>query len=64
LQRIEGHLDDISVATGEIGLSLAMAAEVFRFWVATETGLDPLKDTDYEEDPQLPPWINRRGVDE
>jgi len=62
LQRIEGHLDDIVTTLGAIDRALAMAAEVFRFWVAAETGLDPLKDTDFEEDAEPldpPPWSNR-----
>ena len=58
LERIEGHLADIETALGSIDRSLAVAAEIVRFWAATQTGLDPLKGTDYEEDPQPPPWVN------
>jgi hypothetical protein len=49
MQRIEGHLSDLSIALDDLGRSIAMAAEIYRFKVATEAGVDPLRGSDYEE---------------
>jgi hypothetical protein len=53
LESIEGHLKDISIALDDIGRSIAMAAEIYRFKVATEAGVDPLRGTDYEEGEEI-----------
>ena len=50
LQSIDGHLSDLSVALDDLSRSVAMAAEIYRFKVATEAGVDPLRDSDYAEE--------------
>ena len=49
LQGIRGHLSDISVSLDDLSRSVAMAAEIYRFKVATDAGLDPLAGTPYSE---------------
>jgi len=49
MQRIEGHVSDISAALGSIDFALAALATIERFRVEAQTGLDPLAGTPYAE---------------
>jgi|SRR5215211_4747652 len=49
LERIEGHLSDISVGLREVRFALAALAAIQRFRVEAATGLDPLAGTVYSE---------------
>jgi hypothetical protein len=49
MQRLEGHVQDISVALGEVTFALAALATIERFRVEAQTGLDPLAGTPYRE---------------